>query len=140
MHDGAACSLERMNLGLTRSGTKLSIRKTRQRSRLGQGVWQGGCWCGAASQRSPPTLACPALLSKAHQAVCSAAQETAPLGGVGRGTAVHVQQQLPTGRNSHPGHPCAPPAGDRGAPDTGRQQQEESAGKDCPGGLDTKVT
>lgn len=93
-----------------RSGTKLSIRKTRQRSRTGtEPGLRGGCWCGRHPQGAHP-LACPALLSKAHQAVCSAAQEaqphhrrrSAPAGDKG-----NVQQQLPTDRNSHPGHPCA---------------------------------
>lgn len=78
-------------------------------------------------------LACPALLSKAHQAVCSAAQQahTPPLRSrPGGGTAVHVQQQLPTDRNSHPGHPCAHQQVTEEPQTRGDSSRRESAGKD----------
>ena len=111
----------------TRSRTKLSVRKTRQHSRLGQSlerrllVW---AWHPQGAHR----LACPALLSKAHQPVCSAAQQahTPPLGGrPGEGRAVHVQQQLPHDWcEQSPRPPLYTPAGDQGAPDVGKEQQQ----------------
>lgn len=128
----AACSLERMNLGLTHTQRdKLSIRKTRQRS-LGQSRLARRLLVWARHPQGAHPLACPALLSKAHQAVCSAAQvaHTPPLGGRlrARGQLCTCSSSFQLTGTVTQATLCTP-AGDRGAPDTETAAGESLQGK-----------